>query len=75
MTTMCLSSRVGGWAALVEYNKALPPQDRNVLGPPSKIGEFVTKFKLQLASYGYGRLSGEALLDKLTTRMIITDSL
>jgi len=36
---------------------------------------FVTKFKLQLASYEDGRLSAKALPDKLPTETIITDYL
>ena len=64
-----------GWPALVGYRKALTTlRSKHVRAPPLKVGEFVTKFKLQLASYGDG-LSAEALPDELTARMIITDYL
>ena len=64
-----------GWPALVGYRKALATlRSKHPRAPPLKVGEFVTKFKLQLASHGDG-LSAEALPDKLTTRMIITDYL
>lgn len=65
-----------GWPALVEYRKALSTlRSKHLRAPPLKVGEFVTKFKLKLASHGDQRLSAEALPDKLTARMLITDYL